>query len=173
MADDRPHPGESPLAVHHEERDVSVIAITRFGIGLTLIIIFAALILWALFNYFAKRATAELGETSPLAGISTDAHRLPPQPRLQDSPRIDLRDMRAAEDQLLTHYGWIDQGNGVVRIPIDRAMDVVAAKGLPARAQAPPPLGSQNNPTQSSAGPILQQPGGPLAPQINTQGTHP
>ena len=172
MADDRPHPGESEVAVHHEDRDVNAIAITRFGIGLTLIIIFAALILWGLFNYFARRAAAELGET-PLAGVGTTANRLPPQPRLQESPRIDLRDMRAAEDQLLTHYGWIDQASGVVRIPIDRAMDILAARGLPARTQPPPPLGSPNNPTQSSAGPILQQPGGPLAPQIHAHGTNP
>jgi hypothetical protein len=167
MADNHPHPDDLDLAVHHEEHDVNVIAVTKFGIGLTLIIMFSVLILWALFNYFAGRVAAELGETPAAAGLGSNAVKLPPEPRLQREPRTDLRDMRAAEDQLLTHYGWVDQAKGVVRLPIERAMDILAQKGLPARTQAPEPIGSRNNPTQSSAGPILQQPGGPLAAQVN------
>ena len=40
------------------------------------------------------------------------------------------------EEQTLNSYGWVDQQAGVVRIPIDRAMDLLAQRGLPTRPQA-------------------------------------
>ena len=43
--------------------------------------------------------------------------------------------MRAAEDQLLTSYGWVDQSKGIVRVPINRAIDMLASAGLPSRPQ--------------------------------------
>jgi len=167
MADNDRHPGgiENRQA-GHEEQDVNAIALTRFGIALSLIIIVALFGLWGLFNFFKQRVAEELGEAPPEAEAGMNTTRLPPEPRLQASPPSDLREMRAAEDKVLNHYGWVDQPGGAVHIPIDRAMEILVEKGLPVRATAPPPLGSRNNPTQSSAGPILQQPGGPLAPQL-------
>ena len=43
--------------------------------------------------------------------------------------------MRRAEDALLKNYGWIDQKTGIVRIPVDRAIELLAKRGLPARAE--------------------------------------
>ena len=40
----------------------------------------------------------------------------------------------------LGSYDWVDQKNGVVRIPIDRAMDLVAQRGLPVVSQSATPL---------------------------------
>ena len=40
------------------------------------------------------------------------------------------------EEQTLHSYGWVDQPAGVVRIPIDRAMELLAQRGLPTRPQA-------------------------------------
>lgn len=55
-----------------------------------------------------------------------------PTPRLQtDDGNQDVADMHAREDLLLGHYSWVDQSKGVVRIPIDRAMELVAQRGLP------------------------------------------
>jgi hypothetical protein len=44
--------------------------------------------------------------------------------------------MRAEEDQILGSYGWIDRERGIVRVPIDRAITLLAQKGLPTRAEA-------------------------------------
>ena len=41
--------------------------------------------------------------------------------------------MRAAENKILHSYGWIDEKKGVVRIPIERAMELTAQRGLPVR----------------------------------------
>ena len=43
--------------------------------------------------------------------------------------------MRMAEDAALNSYGWVDKSSGSVRIPIERAMEILAKKGWPARKQ--------------------------------------
>ena len=61
--------------------------------------------------------------------------------------------MRAAEDQMLTSYGWVDPQNGVVRIPIDRAIDLLAQRGLARRGQrrSKRAAGDVSVPTESGA----------------------
>jgi hypothetical protein len=59
--------------------------------------------------------------------------RVPPEPRLQTDPRQDLADLRAKEDETLNSYGWVDRNAGVVHIPIDEAIKLTLARGLPAR----------------------------------------
>lgn len=54
-----------------------------------------------------------------------------PAPPLAVTPRDDLRAFRREEDTALNSYGWVDRGAGIVRIPIDRAMDLVVRRGLP------------------------------------------
>ena len=44
-----------------------------------------------------------------------------------------LADLRAQQEKQATSYGWVDQKAGIVRIPIERAMDVVAARRRGAR----------------------------------------
>ena len=56
----------------------------------------------------------------------------PPEPRIQVSPTADLQEMLKREQAILHTYGWIDRSRGVVRIPIDRAMQLIAERGLPA-----------------------------------------
>ena len=53
---------------------------------------------------------------------------LPPAPRLQIDEAADLKALRDREDALLSSYQWLDKTNGVVRIPIDRAIDLEAAE---------------------------------------------
>jgi hypothetical protein len=55
-----------------------------------------------------------------------------PTPRLQtDDGNQDIADLHAREDLLLDNYSWADQSKGKVRIPIERAMEIVAQSGLP------------------------------------------
>ena len=57
-----------------------------------------------------------------------------PSPREQISPQLDLAALRARENAELEGYGWVDKKAGVVRIPIDRAMELLSQRGLPVRA---------------------------------------
>ena len=55
-----------------------------------------------------------------------------PTPRVQDDDgNQDVTDLPAREDLLLDHYTRIDGQPGKVRIPIDRAMELIAQRGLP------------------------------------------
>jgi hypothetical protein len=64
-----------------------------------------------------------------------------PTPRLQlDDGNQDVADLHAREDLLLDHYSWVDPSHSKVRIPIERAMELIAQRGLPvapAVTQAP------------------------------------
>ena len=65
-----------------------------------------------------------------------------PAPQLQTDPDGDLRRLEAAQRRSLTGYAWVDRERGLVRIPIDRAMDLIAARGANAYAplDAPAPV---------------------------------
>jgi len=86
--------------------------------------------LWGMFEYLKNREAEEGLPLSPTAMVN--AQKQPPEPRLQRYPARDMRDMRADEDRILNQYAWIDPDKGIVRIPVDRAMDLIAQRGLPA-----------------------------------------
>ena len=55
-----------------------------------------------------------------------------PTPRLQnDDGNEDVAQLHEREDLLLDHYSWVDRGQGKIRIPIERAMELIAQRGLP------------------------------------------
>jgi hypothetical protein len=55
-----------------------------------------------------------------------------PTPRLLiDDGNQDVADLHAREDLLLDNYSWADESQGNVRIPIGRAMELIAQRGLP------------------------------------------
>jgi hypothetical protein len=51
-------------------------------------------------------------------------------PKLQVSPSTDLADFRSRENAELNTYGWINKTQGIVRIPIQNAIDLIIAKNL-------------------------------------------
>ena len=61
-----------------------------------------------------------------------------PTPRLQlDDGNQEIADLHAKEDLLLENYSWADKSQGKVRIPIERAMELIAQRGLPVAAATP------------------------------------
>src|SRR5690242_10774202 len=59
-----------------------------------------------------------------------------PEPRLEQNERIEINAFHSTEDKMLNSYGWVDKPGGAVRIPIDRAMELITQRGLPTRPQA-------------------------------------
>jgi len=123
----------------HEETDINVWAVGKFAVAMMLVAVAALFLLFGLFRYLLSR------EGGPPAGRSQVAASEPakafPQPQLQEHEVLDLKAIRAAEDQVLNSYAWIDPEANVVRIPIDRAIDLLAERGLVAREPAGPPAG--------------------------------
>jgi hypothetical protein len=119
-----PAPEEPPQG--HEEKDVNVWAVARFAMALVLLCAVALIGLAGLFRYFQTR---EAGLQPPaVEGADLKGPSLPPQPRLQNSPIQDLKQMRQDEDQILGSYGWIDRQKGIVRLPIARAMELLSER---------------------------------------------
>ncbi len=68
--------------------------------------------------------------------ILDQAQQTFPKPVLEHSEQTQYMEELKKENQVLGSYDWVDQKNGVVRIPIDRAMELVAQRGLPVVSQA-------------------------------------
>jgi hypothetical protein len=88
-----------------------------------------------LFSYFSERATVLDTSESPLAKEAPPVAA--PGPQLQPNPPVDLEKLHHDDDALLNSYGWVDQREGLVHIPIERAIELMAERGLPARNSAP------------------------------------
>jgi hypothetical protein len=122
--------GENPQ-VSWERKDVDIVQITGFGIGLLVAFMVSVAAMWVLFGYFANRENKLEPQNPP--SMMTQKQLLPPEPRLQADPVLELNKMRGNEEMLLNSYGWIDAAKGTVHIPIDQAIDMVAQKGLPVK----------------------------------------
>ena len=116
----------------YERTDVEikwvVLAVVLLALG-GLLLHFA---LGALLSHFKNERTKT--ETTRGGSVNTAiaATRMSfPEPRLQISAERDLAELRAREDLELNSYGWIDKRAGLVRIPIDRAMELILKQGLP------------------------------------------
>jgi hypothetical protein len=117
--------------VGHETRDVAFRPIIAAGIGLLVLLVGSVVLMRLVFGYFATREARLSPPANPLA--KSFARQVPPEPRLQPDPLKDLLDMHAEEDAVLNSYGWVDRKSGIVRIPINRAMELLAQRGLPSR----------------------------------------
>jgi hypothetical protein len=54
----------------------------------------------------------------------------PVAPRLDPNERARLVKARAAENQLLASYQWLDPEHETARIPVTRAMEILVQQGL-------------------------------------------
>jgi hypothetical protein len=63
--------------------------------------------------------------------------QLPPGPLLQSVPGEEFQSLHATQEAELNSYGWVDRKNGVVHIPIDRAMELLAQTNLPVATGTP------------------------------------
>lgn len=123
-----PNPG-------HEVRDVHVRKIVVSAVILVVVIALSMVAMRLTFDYFAHR---EASNQPPPATLAAHApNQLPPEPRLQQNPLLDLHELRAEETALLESYGWLDQQRGIVRIPVEEAMKHMVERGLPHRNGAP------------------------------------
>jgi len=122
------------MAVRYEKSDVQSAKVVRAGVGILAIVVVFFALMWMLQGVLLRFEQNAQVPRHPLA--ETLARTEPPLPRLQPNPRADLDALRAQEKAVLETYGWIDKGRGIVRIPIEQAIEILARRGLPARAVA-------------------------------------
>src|ERR1700689_1675294 len=78
--------------VSHERGDVNEFKISAFGIGLLLSCIFVVFAMWAMFDFLFSREDAK-NATNPAASMMNERQKLPPEPRLQVEPKVELKDL--------------------------------------------------------------------------------
>jgi hypothetical protein len=153
---------------HHEESDVNVRPLVIFVV---IFVIFAAVTqvgLWLMFKMFKSISDRPNAPLTQMA-LPPDMN-VPAEPRLQpfpskdatahppntNTPVTDMIDMRANEEKVLQHYGWVDQSKGIVHIPIAEAKQRLLQTGLPVAGPSTPGTGSTT--TTSNAVPAPMTP---------------
>ena len=125
----------TPEGAGHEHTDANVWLIVQFAIWLTVAALLTHLLMWGLFEVFIKtRNDAAPPAEFPLA--AQQERRLPAGPRLQAIPANEIYEFRQRENAELGEYGWVDRNAGTVRIPIEKAKELLLQRGLPSRAPA-------------------------------------
>ena len=121
----------------HEETDAEIGPLVRFAIFLAVFTAVTAALTVGFYNYLDSRERAEKAPRYPLA---QGARPLPPPPRLQTYPFDDVKGLQREEAKLLERYAWLDKNAGTVRIPVSRAIELLAERGLPHRAEPVAPV---------------------------------
>lgn len=124
------NPGHDPLEnpdIAFEQSDANISRSVFWG-GAVLILIFVAmLVVFLMIGGFASYRAAVDPTPPPMAEFQPT----PPLPRLQPNPvdqqtaEQELATMKVEEDFVLNSYGWVDRQGGIVRIPIERAMQLM------------------------------------------------
>ena len=122
----------------YETHDANVRGVFNFLVFLGTGLVVSALICWGLFRYFSRHETGP-APASPFA----ETRQMSLGPQLQVNPREDWLKYREQQEQSLETFGWENRGAGTVRVPIERAMELLVQKGLPVQSDTLPEAAPQ------------------------------
>ena len=117
----------------HEFTQIGVRGLVIFSVALIGVIAATQIVLGLWMQSFARKEARVDALYPGRIAIEVDQF---PNPRLQQNPRSELDLMKDEEDRRIRSYGWVDRRAGIARIPVERAMEILARKGLP-RVPAP------------------------------------
>jgi hypothetical protein len=147
---DKEAPEKVDASLGYEASDVGVTGIVVFVVSLLIFVGVCGVLCYGIGKVINSRMNKEDGPNSKWTR-TVDVRQLgnmPSSPELQNkiaeitqtfpTPRVqtddgnqDIADLHAREDLLLSNYTWVDQSKGTIRIPIGRAMELIAQQGLP------------------------------------------
>jgi hypothetical protein len=125
-----------------ERQDLSPAGLIYFMIGLAVFVVAIYFVVYGMYNFLDNYDKANQVPMSPMLAPRADTRAVTPpeiqafpEPRLEESERNQLRQYIEDQDRKLATYNWVDKDKGVVQIPIDRAMELIVARGLPVRQE--------------------------------------
>jgi hypothetical protein len=134
----QPHSDESPpVGAGHEPSEVGIRRIFSFG-GALVVLVLVVMAALALVMGIFRKDESQLASNRPRL-FNVDDPGLYPAPNLQRSDEYEMKTCREEEKSALASYGWVDPKAGIARIPIDRAIEILAERGLPKSAPKPKP----------------------------------
>ncbi len=152
---DKP-PHDNPVPpVGHETKDANPWKVIIFSVGVFLLMLASLPLVTAIFN--GMEAQAKRADRPP-SQIASD--QTPPLPRLQATPRTALSEFKAEQQQRLTTYGWNDAKHKSVHLPVDRAIQLLAERGIPApkAPEVPKAAPSAKGTAKAPAGEAAEKP---------------
>lgn len=128
MSDALAHP---PQERGHEVADISGRRIALMAAGLVAVLFIVALSAWA------ARSLLRPDRASGPSPVPPAIASAPQMAQLQSAPALDLDALRREKSTMLNEYAWIDRSQGVVRIPIERAMQLTVERATRRGAEKP------------------------------------
>ena len=148
------HGGHEPEKIDtsagYEKSDVGITGILVFIMSLGIFVVVTAVLCYGIGKVINARMNREDGPNSKwtqtvdvrqLGNLPSNpelqnkvaelTHTFPTPRLLEDDGNQDVAELHAREDILLDNYSWVDRSKGKVRIPIERAMELIAQRGLP------------------------------------------
>ncbi|MGA2415478.1 MAG: hypothetical protein ABSF59_13585 [Candidatus Sulfotelmatobacter sp.] len=144
MSYESPQPEPNGAHGSYEHSDLRAAGIFYFLLGLAVATMVAMLALGGVYDFLDRRERASQPALNPLVtNVPEDTRhiapgypqRVFPDPKLEENERGQLYGYRLQQEEALYSYGWVDEKAGTVRLPIERAMDLLVQRGLPVRAQ--------------------------------------
>jgi hypothetical protein len=145
MSEERITNHPTPNQINHdgfEHEDLSASSVFYFLAGLALLGLVIYLIVFGMYRFLDNYERAHQPPLSPMVTPQADTRTFThenvqafPQPRLEENERLQLRPFIEDQDRKLATYDWVDKDAGTVRIPIDRAMELIVQRGLPVRPE--------------------------------------
>ena len=141
-------PGKHQNGGGFEHEDLGTRPIFGFLVSLVVTGVLVYYVIWGMFHFMDAYDRKHQHTKSPMVQAEQDTRESNtektyekiqqkfPAPRLEGNEVTEINDFRYQQDETLSSYAWVDQNGGVVRIPIDRAMQLVAQRGLPTIPQA-------------------------------------
>jgi hypothetical protein len=150
MSDEHLNHGHAGHGVEYEHEDLSTRGVFGFFVGLAVTGVVIYFIITGMYKFLDKYEQSQMTASSPLTKPEdtemVGARRIPndyPEKRFKENgapllevdERGQLHKFVMDQERQLNSYGWVDEKAGVARIPIDRAMEIVAQRGFPVYTQ--------------------------------------
>ena len=145
-----------------EQEDLSPLGVFYFMAGLAIVGVLIYFIVAGMYRFLddldrkhqtppnpmAVQTGVDSRVTMPFPEALSKIDQRFPKPVLEHSEMQQFDAVVEKQDQTLASYDWVDKDKGVVRIPIEKAMELLAQRGLPVLPQG----------AQAAAAPTKQTP---------------
>ena len=143
------HGDDGPGPLNHETTDISLDGVGKLTIGFVAILLVVSAAMYGTYRLLDRRASAADVPVSKMDRGYGTVHpaplmdrpnaldvtgRQPAGPKILTDEPTWLRDVRAQQTSATTTYGWVNKETGVVRLPLERAKQLVLEAGLPTTA---------------------------------------
>ena len=151
------HGDDGHVPLNHETTDIPLDGVGKLAIGFAIVLLTVSAAMYGTYRLLDRRARSQETSSARVADFGTAASQAQGTPGLTDrvntageagrpaagpmlltnEPRW-LADIKATQHTALTTYAWVDKSAGTVRLPIERAKQLIVERGLPTAAPAAP-----------------------------------